>query len=210
MKTSSEVFQIKDRDTLKAMIDPLRTQIFETLIAQPLTIKQVAEKLGLSPGNLYYHFNLLEKYGLIRVVETRMVGNLAERLYQSTAAEIDIDPGLISSETTEGQDSIRTTITSTIDATRDDLLRSLHARFTQLEQGAQPQLRRVVLSRSVRNVPESRLPEFFQRIQDLFADFEAAVVDPGQPHSKNYALTVVFYPSFYLDDQGGSAGHTEE
>ena len=118
MKSSSEVFQIKDRDTLKAMIDPLRTQIFETLIAQPLTIKQVAEKLGLSPGNLYYHFNLLEKYGLIRVVETRMVGNLAERLYQSTAAEIDIDPGLISSETPEGQDSIRSTISSTIDATR--------------------------------------------------------------------------------------------
>jgi DNA-binding transcriptional ArsR family regulator len=201
MKSSSAVFQIKDRETLKAMIDPLRTQIFETLIAQPLTIKQVADKLGLSPGNLYYHFNLLEKHGLIRVVETRMVGNLAERLYQSTAAEIDIDPGLISSETPEGQDSIRATISSTIDATRDDLLRSLHARFTLLEQGAQPQSRQVVLSRSVRNVPESRLPEFMLRIQQLFADFDAAVVDPGAPQSRNYALTVVFYPSFYLDDQ---------
>lgn len=204
MKTASGIFQIKDRDTLKAILDPLRTQIFETLIAQPLTIKQVADKLGLSPGNLYYHFNLLEKHGLISVVETRMVGNLAERLYQSTASEIDIDPGLVSSETAEGQDSIRATIAATIDATRDDLLRSMHARFTQLEQGAPQQPRRVILSRSVSIVPEERLPEFFERIQQLMADFDAADVGPNTPGSRFYALTVVFYPSFYLDEKQGS------
>jgi hypothetical protein len=62
----------------------------------------------------------------------------------------------------------------------------------------------------VRNVPESRLPEFFQRIQELFADFEAAVVEPAAPHSRNYALTVVFYPSFYLDDSQQSAVASQE
>lgn len=201
MKTTSNVFQIKDRATLKAIIDPLRTQIFETLTAQPLTIKQVADRLGLSPGNLYYHFNLLEKHGLIQVVESRMVGNLQERLYQSSAGTIDIDPGLISSETAEGQDSIRATIASTIDATRDDLLRSLHARFTQLEQGAPQQPRQVILNRSVNMIPEGRIPEFLERIQQLVTDFDASAVPPGEAGAKNYALTVVFYPSFYLDDQ---------
>ena len=179
----------------------MRTQIFEILIPQPLTIKQVAAKLGLSPNNLYYHVNLLEKHGLIQVVETRMVANLVERLYQAAGAEISIDPDLISSETQEGQDSIRSTISTVIDATRDDLLRSLHARFTQLELGASPQARRVVMSRSLCNIPEGRLGDFLRRIEELVEDFESCEVAPGTSQSKPYALTVVFYPSFYLDEQ---------
>jgi DNA-binding transcriptional ArsR family regulator len=210
MKPSKAVFQIQDRETLKAVIDPLRTQIFEILIAQPLTIKQVADKLGLTPSNLYYHFNLLEKFGLIQVVETRQVANLVERLYQSTAADISIAPDLVSSETLEGQDSIRATIASTIDATRDDLLRSMHARFTQLERGAPRQERSVILSRSLANIPTARLEEFLDRIQQLTADFEAAEIPAASQPSRPYALTVVFYPSFYLDDQVEAAEPAQE
>jgi DNA-binding transcriptional ArsR family regulator len=71
-------FVIKDYDTLKAIADPLRAQIVELLINDPLTVSQVAQRLGLAPSKLYYHFGLLEKIGLIAVVETRMVANIME------------------------------------------------------------------------------------------------------------------------------------
>ena len=44
----------------------------------PPAVNQVAGKLGLSNSRLYYHFNLLEKHGLIEVVETHMVNNNQE------------------------------------------------------------------------------------------------------------------------------------
>jgi DNA-binding transcriptional ArsR family regulator len=58
---------------VKTIADPLRNQIFESLILQPPTVRQIAEKLGLSPKRLYYHVRLLETHGLIQVVETRVV-----------------------------------------------------------------------------------------------------------------------------------------
>ncbi|MGB7093974.1 MAG: winged helix-turn-helix domain-containing protein, partial [Anaerolineales bacterium] len=60
------VMMVKDLETLKILADPLRNQILEILAPEKLTINQMAEKLGLAPSKLYYHINLLEKYGLIQ------------------------------------------------------------------------------------------------------------------------------------------------
>ncbi|MEW5868955.1 MAG: winged helix-turn-helix domain-containing protein [Chloroflexota bacterium] len=199
------LFQIRDIETLKVAADPLRSQIIEVLKDQPQTIKQVAGKLGLTSSNLYYHFNLLEKHQLIRVVETRMIANLTERVYQSVAEEICIAPDLLSTTTDEGKDSIRTMIASTIDATREDLLRSLHARFYQIDQGAPRHQRRVLLTRSTCNIPASRLEEFYERIDNLVMDFEACEADPADSTAMPYAMTIIFYPGFYFDDQSQDA-----
>jgi predicted transcriptional regulator len=43
-------FQISDLETLRAVADPLRVQILELLEGKALTVKQVAEKLGLAPS----------------------------------------------------------------------------------------------------------------------------------------------------------------
>src|SRR5215207_1521313 len=86
-------FRIKDLETLRALSDPLRVQIVE-LLAEDLTVKQVAERLGLAPSKLYYHFTTLEKLGLIEVAETRMVANMVEKLYRSSIDTLDVDPSL--------------------------------------------------------------------------------------------------------------------
>ena len=65
MNPSRRTFIIEDRETLKVMADPLRSQILEIVIDSPHTIRQTAAKLGLSASKLYYHFNLLEKHGLV-------------------------------------------------------------------------------------------------------------------------------------------------
>ena len=204
-------FTIRDYDALKAIADPLRAQIVELLIHDPLPVGQVAQRLGLAPSKLYYHFGLLEKIGLITVVETRMVANIAEKVYRATGSHIAIDPSLLNFQTDEGKESINTLMISTLDTTRDDVLRSLQARYNALGDGVAQQPRSVNLSRMLSRMSDERAREFHQRIAALMAEFDAADTGPpvpGEPENVTFALTVAFCPSFYFreDDEGQPPG----
>jgi DNA-binding transcriptional ArsR family regulator len=200
MKQSKKTYTIQDREVLKILADPLRSQILETVLSEKHTVKQVADKLGLAPSKLYYHFNLLEQQGLIEVVETRLVANMMEKRYQAVYNEIEIDPTILSPATDEGKEAVNTLITSTIDTTRDDLLRSLQARYFQLEQGAPADPRRIILNRMTANISNERVPEFLDRIQALINAFADADCSPDDENTKPYAMTVAFYPSFYFEE----------
>ena len=193
-------FHIKDLETLRAVSDPLRIQIVELLTNQNLTVKQVAEKLGLAPSKLYYHFGALEKLGMIEVAETRMVSNMVEKVYQSNADQLDVDPSLLRFSKEGDNESFGILISSTIDATREDIIRSLQARQFQLDQGAAEQSRRFIINRVVSRISEERVAEFQKRLVQLIQEFESE--DERASRKSNlqpYALTVALYPSFYFD-----------
>lgn len=193
-------FHIKDLETLRAVSDPLRIQIVELLTNQNLTVKQVAEKLGLAPSKLYYHFGALEKLGMIEVAETRMVSNMIEKVYQSNADQLDVDPSLLKFSKEGDNESFNILISSTIDATREDIIRSLQARQFQLDQGAAEQSRRFILNRVVSQIPEERIAEFQERLVKLIQEFESEDKHSSRkPNLQPYALTVAMYPSFYFD-----------
>jgi DNA-binding transcriptional ArsR family regulator len=191
-------FYIADLETLRAISDPLRVQIVELLGGKPLTVKQVAEKLGLAPSKLYYHFGALEKLGLIEVAETRMVANMQEKKYRSTAEIVDVDPSLFQFTKEGDNEPINILISSTIDATREDLFRSLQARQFQLEQGADETPRRMIVNRIVSHVSEERIGEFQERLVKLIQEFEAED-KTSKSTDQTYALTVALYPSFYFE-----------
>lgn len=191
-------FHVSNLETLRAIADPLRVQVMELLEGQALTVKQVAEKLGLAPSKLYYHFGALEKLGLIEVAETRMVANMLEKTYRSAADILDVDPALFKFNKGGDNEPINILLSSTIDATREDLLRSMQARQFQLEQGAEETPRRVIINRVVSSVSEKRIAEFQDRLIKLIQEFEAED-KTSKPADQPYALTVAFYPSFYFD-----------
>jgi DNA-binding transcriptional ArsR family regulator len=192
-------FRITDLETLRAVSDPLRVQIVE-LLAENLTVKQVAEKLGLAPSKLYYHFTTLEKLGLIEVAETRMVSNMVEKVYRSSADLVDVDPALFKFAREGANESLNMVINSTIDATRDDIIRSLQARQFQLEQGEAEQPRRFIINRLVSRISEERIGEFQDRLVKLLQEFESEnAASARKTDLQPYALTVAFYPSFYFE-----------
>lgn len=191
-------FHISDLETLRAIADPLRVQIMELLEGQALTVKQVAEKLGLAPSKLYYHFGALEKLGLIEVAATRMVANMLEKTYQSAADSLDVDPALFKFSKGGDNELINILLASTIDATREDLMRSLQARQFQLDHGVEEKPRRIIINRVVSNVSETRIEEFQERFVKLIQEFEEADL-LSKTNDQTYALTVAFYPSFYFD-----------
>ncbi len=191
-------FHVSDLETLRAIADPLRVQILELMEGQSLTVKQVAEKLGLATSKLYYHFGALEKLGLIEVAETRMVANMLEKKFRSNADLLDVDPALFKFSKEGDNEPINILLASTIDATRDDLLRSLQARQFQLEQGADEQPRRLIINRVVSRVPEHRIEEFQKQLMKLLQEFEAED-QTSKSSDQPYALSLAFYPSFYFD-----------
>ncbi len=77
--------EISDLEALKIMSDSLRVRLVDLLRQAPATVKQLASALELAPRSLYYHINLLERHGLIRVVATRLVSGIQEKTYRATA-----------------------------------------------------------------------------------------------------------------------------
>jgi hypothetical protein len=175
-------------------------------MAEPLNVRQVAERLGLAPSKLYYHIGLLENIGLIQVVDTRLHKNIVEKTYRSRFTSLAVDPALLNFNTEAGKENLNTALLATLDATRDDILRSLQARALALDQGAPGQPRKMIVSRQVCRLPEARAGEFHDRLQALLQEFDAA--DTQDPSQLAYALAVTFYPSFYFqDDDPPAATH---
>jgi DNA-binding transcriptional ArsR family regulator len=166
-KSQDPIFVIDNLETLKVIADPLRLQILELLILQAQTVKELGEKLGLTANKLYYHVNQLEAHGLVQVVDTRQIANMIEKTYGATTQELDIDPALLSFTSTSGRENIHSVLISTIDATREDLLRSLQARAFELDQGAPQQPREVLIQRTLSRLSETRATAFKERLAAL-------------------------------------------
>jgi DNA-binding transcriptional ArsR family regulator len=163
----TETHEIRDLEALRTIADPLRLRIFEQLAAEPQTVKVVAAKLGLTPGRLYYHFNLLEEHGLIEIRDRHIVGNLVEKVYRAVASRLDVHRDLLSFRDRAGKENITSLAVSTLDATREDLVRSLEARGMAPAAGASERPRSIMVTRQMQCIPESRSEEFVARLQEL-------------------------------------------
>lgn len=70
----------------RSLADPTRIRIFDLLCRGPNTVSELAEQIGLSPDRLYYHLDLLEQGGLVRLRSTRpkRIYELASPLEEGT------------------------------------------------------------------------------------------------------------------------------
>jgi predicted ArsR family transcriptional regulator len=198
---------IDDLETLKVLSDPLRMQIAELMSHQPRTVKQVAKELGTTPHKLYYHVKLLEDHGLIRVVETRLVSGIVEKHYQITAKEIVVADGLLSVRKPEGKSDIEGLISSILDGTKADFIRSLRVR-TEGEVPIEERYRSHI-TREMAKLTRGQAEAICTKLEELVKEFEAYDDEPEQDQRQKYALTTIFYPSFSTEDSS-EAGEDDE
>lgn len=198
------VFIVKDLETLKVLSDPLRIQILEVLEPKPQTVNQVAERLGLSNSRLYYHFNMLEAHGLIKVVETRFVNNMMEKDYWVTAEEIEIDKDLLNFSSESGQESILQIIKSSWEATLEEILRSLQSRTIQLAQNGQENPRKLVMVKLYSRLSDETYAEFVEKFNKLLEEFKEPEDSPaGDADLNDFSLACFIYPNYtYVEEPG--------
>lgn len=99
MNTSSlpPVAPIGNLETLQALSDSQRHRIVSLLMERNLTAKELSKALGIGRTRLYYHLEILERHGLIRVTDAQLVSGILERRYRAVARSFRVDRALLSS-----------------------------------------------------------------------------------------------------------------
>jgi DNA-binding transcriptional ArsR family regulator len=167
---ADDVLVVRESEQLRALGDDLRSEIVVILREHAHSITELAEKLGLPKGTVGHHVKVLEKAGLIRVVRTRQVRALTEKLYGRTARLFLFK----SSDDADGEDvrnvaaaSLRTAVEEMLPLDDDD-----RTTFAVL---------RVRLT-------DADARRFVRRLEKLHEDFLAADRRDGEPYGLADAL----------------------
>jgi DNA-binding transcriptional ArsR family regulator len=167
---ADDVLVVRESEQLRALGDDLRSEIVVILREQAHSTTELAEKLGLPKGTVGHHVKVLEKAGLIRVVRTRQVRALTEKLYGRTARLFLFK----SSDDADGEDvrnvaaaSLRTAVEEMLPLDDDDrtTFAVLRARLTDAD-----------------------ARRFVRRLEKLHEDFIAADRQDGEPYGLAGAL----------------------
>jgi len=86
-----DVAVIEDPAAAEASLDPIRTRLLAELV-EPASATTVAARLGLPRQKVNYHLRMLERHGLVELVEERRKGNMVERVLRATALSYVISP----------------------------------------------------------------------------------------------------------------------
>lgn len=106
------------REQREALTSPIRLEILGQFTGPtPLSVRDLAERMGRTPHSIYYHVHLLARVGLLREVEPRAGGaGRSETLYQAVQDTIRLDsaePG--------AEDTIRRTMAAAFRMAQRDL-----------------------------------------------------------------------------------------
>lgn len=75
----------------RALTSPIRLEIIGHFMSPgAMSIADIAERMGRTPGSLYYHFKVLEKVGLVHRVGSRPGVKKSEALFELAASRIEL------------------------------------------------------------------------------------------------------------------------
>jgi len=202
---------ISDVETLKAISDPLRLRILETMVARKdalWSVKELAAQLEVPQTRLYHHVDLLLERDLIRVASQRIVSGIIESRYRVAALSFRLDSALLSGETATAQEANRELLHGVFDSTREEFGRVLHDYLAD-HPGADlsgtgdrdPDPERPIVTRGLAMLPPAKAGEFKERLIALMQEYDGAAGEPGAvPFGFLIALYRVPSPKETSDD----------
>ena len=184
---------ISDVETLKALSDPLRIQILETMVqdwTEPWSVKRLAKTLGVMPTKLYHHIKILEERDLIRPASQQLVRGIVETTYRIAQLSLRLDRGLISQGSDDLRSSAHEAITSVFELARRDLDQALASGLAPTDPTADPNAT-FLINRSVLQLRPERAAELRSRLDAINAEFSA---DPPAPDAIALGMLVSVHP----------------
>lgn len=190
--TPDDVHIVTDLEALKVYFDPLRKRIVQQMVTQARSIHQVAEILGVPFTRLYYHFNLLEKYNFIRVVDIQqMNGAVEEKFFQVTAYQFAIDRALLQTGTPEGEQGLAIILDTVLEQARNNIVRGVRDGVIDLAQFP-PHPDSLILRRGSYSLTPKQARLFHDQLSELFKRIQTLAPDESEP-AQQYELLVGFY-----------------
>lgn len=168
----SPLFTLTTDGQIRAYVNPTRMTILAMLAQEKKSVSGVARLLGVHPANITHHFKLLEKHGLIELVEKRETGKNLEKLYRAKAYQFVFS--------WKGGANEQKLLALSI--LRDNLSAALQSLTN-------PEDQRPVLGilKSVRLKPED-VEMFGNRLQQLADEFVLHAAEAGDAYSLNVSL----------------------
>ncbi len=182
-----DTFEVDSIEVFDVLNNPTRLRILRRL-SEPHSIREVAESLGVPPTRLYYHFNLLEEAGVIRVVETRKVGAMLQKVFHAVARSFRPSPSLAAGDHDPAE--LAKIAATVLDGARLDAENALAKHFELVRRGEESEPLGAI-GRSVSFMTEDRAREFAEKLEGLVEDeFDSSEDEDGT----EYGFTFVFFP----------------
>ncbi|MCB0081189.1 MAG: helix-turn-helix transcriptional regulator [Caldilineaceae bacterium] len=179
---------IDDLETIKVLADERRLALLR-MLAKSQTVKELSTALDLPQSQLYYHVNLLEKHGLIQVVDTKVISGIIEKHYRTTAHQFRIrNPMLMGSSITNAETTA--IFSSFLDETKEEMqeaFRKAPPRTTD-----EPPLHPFISRKSVR-LTHDQLVQFHAKLDALIKECDIRWEENVDTEAEEYSLLVAFF-----------------
>lgn len=175
MTEPDEVFWIDDMETFEIIGDTVRLEIMEWL-RHPRSVKELAELMEVPRTRLYHHIGLLVDAGVIRVVESREVGAMTERIYQVAAQSFQPSPSFLESSDPRRQAQI--ILDALFAATRADFVRAVEDGLVDLRDCQEA--RTAEVARRSMMLSGDRLHRFLEELDRIYTEYSSEDPD-GEP-----------------------------
>lgn len=169
---------ISTLEALRAVSDSQRHRILTLLIREPLTASEIAKRLKIARTRVYYHLDLLEEHGFIRVVEERQVAAMIERTFRARARRFHVDRRMLASSSSESE--VNAAQAALLERAADDL-RSQHVGAEDDDDDG------VLVTRSFLRLTPERAAELRADIVALVENYSDACAD-GDSYEMTLAL----------------------
>jgi DNA-binding transcriptional ArsR family regulator len=193
-------FEVTELEQLRVLADPLRMRILNNLFQEPLTVKQVADRLELPATKLYYHVSELERIGLVKVVKTRVKSGIVEKYFQTVAGTIRISRELLKLTGGALDDGAYAELLASIfEAVADDLRQAIIAGVLPRPSAHTPKT--ATIGRTDVRLTRTTAARLARKFAKLLEEVEAADDVAGETE---FGCALAFFPTKHLKPAGAS------
>lgn len=188
------VRHITDAQTLRAISDPTRMRMVETMVQRQdpaWSVKELAAALGVPQTRLYHHVEQLLVHDIIRAVERRVVSGIIETRYRVAALSFQLDRRLFEGDTDDARTILHQTLGAVFDTARDEIEAAM--RSGAIDPRGEDEDGQVLVSRNLVRLSPARAAELRARLQDLAREFDDDPPDAA-PDALPWGVVLAVYP----------------
>jgi DNA-binding transcriptional ArsR family regulator len=167
-----KLYLITSDEQIKGYVHPTRMVLLQMLAKEKRTISSIAKELNVHPANITHHFKLLEKIGLICLVEKRDTGKNLEKYYRAIAYNFEVKPQY-------ERDSDKNALALSV--LKNDLTVAINTVRGNRRQEV------LALLGTARIHPQD-VSEFIKKLDALFAEFKSRDTQDGLAYNINLSL----------------------
>jgi DNA-binding transcriptional ArsR family regulator len=181
---SGRVATITSPSQIEALSNPVRIRILRHADT-PITVAELADRLGVPKTRLYYHVNLLVEADMLVQVDERKSGARTEKIYRRTAADFQLGSGLAAAfgDRRKAAEAAASVLFDPARVEAEDHLEHV------LGGGKTPGR----LGRSVARLSPEAAERFARRVEDLLSDFRDLDLE-SDGESRTFSLTAALVP----------------